>query len=161
MVSTARSPPSMATVCLGLAEVEAAGEFAHDEHVEAVGNRFRLDRRGVEQAGVAFRGAQIGVEAEVFAQRQKRGAFRLLVGRAGSPISGRRWSRRKWPARRGSPAACAAGSASPNWSMAAPPTAYSFASILKPKRFAAASRTSRPTAMTSGPMPSPARTAIL
>ena len=31
-----------------LAEVESAGEFAHDEEVEAVGNPLGLDGRGVE-----------------------------------------------------------------------------------------------------------------
>ena len=34
---------------LGLAEVEAAGQLAHDEDVEAAGNPLALDRRGVEQ----------------------------------------------------------------------------------------------------------------
>jgi hypothetical protein len=71
---------------LGLAEIESAGQFAHHQHVETVGDEFGLDRREVEEAGITFRGAQVGVEAEMFAQGQQRGALRLLVRRQAFPF---------------------------------------------------------------------------
>ncbi len=71
---------------LGIAEIDAAGQLAHDEDVEAAGDQFRLDRRGVHEAGITAGRAQVGVEAEMLAQRQQCGAFRLLVGRQVLPL---------------------------------------------------------------------------
>lgn len=51
------------------------------------------------------------------------------------------------------------GSGLPQASMAAPPTRRSSRVTVKPNFFAAASMTFSASAMTSGPMPSPARTA--
>jgi len=81
----------------------------------------------------------------VFAQRQQRGAFRLLAGGQAFPISGADGAEEN-----GLRVAAAlqrvVGQGVADWSMAAPPTAYSFASISKPNFFfGPAPRTSRPT----------------
>ncbi len=47
---------------LGLAEVEAAGELADAEDIEAAGDDRLLDRGGVGELGEADRGAEIGEE---------------------------------------------------------------------------------------------------
>jgi len=64
---------------LGLAEVHAAGQFTHAEHVEAALNEIRTDGRGAGERGIADAGAQIGEKAEVLPQRQQSTALRLFV----------------------------------------------------------------------------------
>ena len=88
---------------LGLAEIDAAGQLAHDHDVEALDD-FALERGGVGERGVADRRAQIGVEPEILAQPQQ---ARLPGGlrRARRPISGRR-PRRAAPRRRTRRAPC-------------------------------------------------------
>ena len=55
---------------LGLAEIDAAGQLAHDHDVEALDD-LALERRGVGERGIADRRAQIGVEREILAQPQQ------------------------------------------------------------------------------------------
>ena len=64
----------------GRAEIDAAGQLAHAEHIEAAGDEFLFDRRGVGEGGQADARAEVGEEAEVFAQRQQRAALGLEVG---------------------------------------------------------------------------------
>ena len=66
---------------LGFAEIDAAGQFAHDHDVEALDD-FALERRGVGERGVADRRAQIGVEREFLAQPQQPGFRPHFVGNA-------------------------------------------------------------------------------
>ena len=53
-----------------VAEVDAARQLAHDEHVDA-GQPFRTQRRRVEQLGIDRHRAQVGVEAQAFADREQ------------------------------------------------------------------------------------------
>ena len=69
-----------------LAEVEAAREFAHAEDVEASFDQRLFHWGSVGQLGKAHRGAQIGEEREVLAQRKQRGALWLFVGRQCFPF---------------------------------------------------------------------------
>ncbi len=66
---------------LGLAEIDAAGQLAHDHDVEAV-DQLALQRRGVGERGITDRGAQIGEQLEVLAQPQQPGLGPLLVRNA-------------------------------------------------------------------------------
>ena len=50
---------------LGLAKVDAAREFAHAEHVKAIGDELVFDRGGVGEGGQADSGAEVGVEVEL------------------------------------------------------------------------------------------------
>ena len=52
---------------LGLAEIDAAGELAHDQDVEAL-DHFRLQRRGCRERRIADGRAQIGEKLQVLAQ---------------------------------------------------------------------------------------------
>ena len=70
----------------GLAEVEAAGQFAHAEDIEAAGDDFLLHRRGVGELGKADRRPEICEEPEMFPQREQRGPLRLLVRRQRLPL---------------------------------------------------------------------------
>ena len=54
----------------GFAEINAAGQFAHDEDIEAV-NKFALEGRGFGKRRIADGGAQIGKEAQILAQAQE------------------------------------------------------------------------------------------
>src|SRR5207302_10852343 len=56
---------------LGLAEIDPAGEFAHDEEVDAK-NYLPFERRGVCQHRIEFGRAQVGVEPELLAQPEQR-----------------------------------------------------------------------------------------
>ena len=69
-----------------LAKVEATGEFAHAKHVESAVNEVGTNGRGVGEGGEAKGGAQIGEEAEMFAERKECGAFGLEVGRERFPF---------------------------------------------------------------------------
>ena len=75
-------------IALLFAEVDAAGELAHEDEIHAV-EYFRLEHRGVAQRRMQLHGTQIGVHAELAAQAQQ-----ALLGthrRQTAPISGRRW----------------------------------------------------------------------
>jgi len=142
-----------------LAEVEAAGELAHAEHVEAAFDERFLHRRGVGQLWKADGRAQIGKEGEVLAQREQRGALGLLVGRKRFPF---RAADRAEENRVGLAAdtqgflgKCAAIGVDGDTADAGLGEVE-----LEAKFFSATARTRRASAMTSGPMPSPGRTAI-
>ena len=64
---------------LGLAEIDAAGQFADDQDVEALDD-FRLQRRGGGQRRIADGRAQIGEQRHVLAQAQQPGLGANLVG---------------------------------------------------------------------------------
>jgi hypothetical protein len=66
---------------LRLAEIDAAGQFAHDQDVEAL-DEFRLQRGGGGERRVADRRAQIGEELHVLAQTQQTGLGAHLIGHA-------------------------------------------------------------------------------
>ena len=55
---------------LRLAEIDAAGEFAHDDDVEAL-DRFALEARGIGERRIDDGGADIGEQAELLAQPQQ------------------------------------------------------------------------------------------
>ena len=64
---------------LRLAEVNAAGQFAHDHDIEPVDN-LALQRRGVGKRRVADRRPQVGVELQLLAQTEQAGLGPMLVG---------------------------------------------------------------------------------
>ena len=66
----------------GCAEVQAAGQLAHDQHVDAR-EALGLERRGVDQLGVGLDRAQVGVQAERLAASPA-GPARAAPWRAGS-----------------------------------------------------------------------------
>ena len=67
---------------LRLAEIDAAGELAHDHDVEAF-HHLALERGGIGQRRIADRRAQVGEEAEILAQAQE---ARLGAHRIGNAI---------------------------------------------------------------------------
>jgi len=103
-------------------------------------------------AGTTFTGPEVGEQAQLFAQPQE-SLLRRTAARGslhfGPPTA---------PSSTASPARQAAsdssGSGSPVSSMAIPPTSASVKVNVWPKRAATASSTLRPSATTSGPMPS-------
>jgi hypothetical protein len=66
---------------LGLAEIDAAGQLAHDQDIEAL-DQFRLQRGGIGQRRVADRRAQIGEQRHVLAQAQQAGFGARVIGHA-------------------------------------------------------------------------------
>ena len=66
---------------LRLAEIDAAGEFAHDHDVEAF-DHLALQAGGFRQRRIAHRRAQIGEQAEILAQPQQAGLGPHLIGHA-------------------------------------------------------------------------------
>ncbi len=70
----------------GLAKVETAGEFAHDEDVETEGGDVGAQWAGVGKFGVEASRAEVGEELEVFADGEQGGALGLLVGGQGFPL---------------------------------------------------------------------------
>ena len=66
---------------LRLAEIDAAGQLAHDHNVEAF-DQLALQRGGVGERRIADRGAQIGEQLEVLAQAQQPGLGALVVSHA-------------------------------------------------------------------------------
>ena len=70
----------------GFAKIDAAGEFADAEDIEAIGDEFLFDGRGMGQGRQADAGPEVGEQAEVLAQRQQRAAFRLEVRRQRLPL---------------------------------------------------------------------------
>ena len=85
---------------LRLAEIDAAGQLADDEDVEAL-DQLALQRRGVGERRVDDRRPQIGEELEVLAQPEQPRLGAHVVGNA-RPISARR-PRRRAPRRRRAP----------------------------------------------------------
>lgn len=69
-----------------LAEVDAAGQFANAENVEAVGSDVGAQRAELLQPLVQFGRTQIAEQFEVFTQRQQRTALWLLGGRQVFPF---------------------------------------------------------------------------
>ena len=66
---------------LGLAEIDAAGQLAHDHDVEAV-DQVALERGGVGERLIADGGAEIGEQLEVLAQAEQPGLGALVVRHA-------------------------------------------------------------------------------
>ena len=66
---------------LGLAEIDAAGELADDQDVEAFDD-LALERRGIGERGVADRGTEVGEELQVLAEAEEAGFGAHLVGDA-------------------------------------------------------------------------------
>ena len=73
---------------LRLAEIDAAGQLAHDHDVEAV-DPVALERGGVGERGIADRGPEIGEQLKILAQPEQPGLGALVVS-ARHPISARR-----------------------------------------------------------------------
>ena len=122
-----------------LAEVQAAGELAEDQAVDAL-EQLRLERRGVDELRLDRDRAQIGVQPQAAAQREQR-----LLGpdrrRRGCPTSARR-PRRAARRRASRHASTSSGrQAMPYASIAAPPTMSSCHAKPKPNRAPTASRT--------------------
>ena len=64
---------------LGLAEIDAAGQLAHDQDVEAL-DELALQRGGVGERRIADGRAQVGEQAEILAQPQQAGLGAHVVG---------------------------------------------------------------------------------
>ncbi len=138
-----------------LAEVQPAGQLAHDEQVGA-GSELRLERPRFRGAGPDLRRPQVRVHAEALPDREQ-SAFRALSSRGGD----RRWDRRPRRAephpRPGTPRASRAAAQADPASAPRRPSASS--------RCGCRARTSRTprraharaALTTSGPMPSPGR----
>src|SRR5947207_2122395 len=61
------SPSALLVDPLGLAEVDVAGQLAHDEHVKA-GNQLGAQRRRRRELRVHHGGTQVGEQPELLAQ---------------------------------------------------------------------------------------------
>ena len=70
----------------GEAEVNAAGEFADADDVDAVGDALGFERGGVGEFAVKEAGADVGEECEVLAEREESGALGLFLGRKFFPL---------------------------------------------------------------------------
>ena len=68
------------------AEIDAAGKFAHAQHVETISDEFLFHRRGVGEGRQADTRTEVGEKAEMLAQRQQRTALRLDVRREVLPF---------------------------------------------------------------------------
>ena len=68
-------------ICFGLAEIDAAGELAHDHDVEPLDD-LGLQRRSRSERRIADRRPQIGVKAELLAQAQQPRLGANLIGNA-------------------------------------------------------------------------------
>ena len=66
---------------LGLAEIDAAGQLAHDHDVEAV-DPVALERGGVGESGIADRRPEIGEQLKILAQPEQPGLGALVVSDA-------------------------------------------------------------------------------
>ena len=60
-----------------IAEINPARQFAHDNEIHAF-QPLAFQRRAVNQGRIRFAGSDIGVEVQVFSQRQKRAKFRTV-----------------------------------------------------------------------------------
>ncbi len=67
-----------------LAEVDVAGQFAHDENIEA-GHHFGFERRGIGKFGIKNRRTQVGEQAEILADAQQ-AAFGPQLARVIVPL---------------------------------------------------------------------------
>ena len=147
------SQRSMAAVSRArlLAEVDPAGELAHDEQVGAL-DHLALERAGVVERGERPDGAQVGVQPEALAQAEQPllGPRRVRVGRC--PTSGRRPRRAARRRRAWQAASVSSVSAVPWASIDAPPNGCS--SYVEVVRDGVAGPSSAE-ASTSGPIPSP------
>ena len=65
---------------LGLAEVDAAGQLANADDVDAVGDAGGLERRGVGEIRIQQTGADVRKEVKGLAQREQSSALGLLLG---------------------------------------------------------------------------------
>ena len=76
---------------LGLAEIEAAGQLAHDKDIDAVTLAFFAQRAGMGKFLRELDGAEIGEEAELLAETEQRRAFGAFfpLGMVGKSRSGR------------------------------------------------------------------------
>ena len=90
---------------LGLAEIDAAGEFAHDDDVEPL-DHLRLQRRGAGERGITHCRANVGVERQVLAQPEQPRLGARLIGHVGPFRAADR--RRAAPRRRLARAPCRA-----------------------------------------------------
>ena len=64
---------------LRLAEIDAAGKFAHDQYVETF-HDLRLQRRGRRERGIADRRPEIGEQRQILAQTQQARLRPHLIG---------------------------------------------------------------------------------
>ena len=64
----------------GEAEINAAGEFADADDVDAVGDALGFERGGVGEFAVKEARADVGEKREVLAEREERGALGLFLG---------------------------------------------------------------------------------
>jgi hypothetical protein len=69
-----------------LTEVDAAGQFADAQNVEAVGGDIRAQRAELFQPLIQLRRTQVAEQFEMFTQRQQRAALRLLCRRQVFPF---------------------------------------------------------------------------
>jgi len=68
-----------------VAEIHAAGQFADKHNVDALGGDRRMQRAGAGQGRMQDSRTQVGIQAQLAAQTQKR-AFRSLVARQRVPL---------------------------------------------------------------------------
>ena len=144
----------------GLAKIESAGQLAHTKDVKATFDDSGMKRRGVSEFWQANSRAQVGKQSEMLAKREQRRPFGLFRGRKGFPFRSadgseqdgvglftrsERFFRQRFAVRVDRRAANGL-----------------FVELESNGKllFHRAEHTQR-RAMTSGPMPSPARTAIL
>ena len=152
MVLKARTRPSASTRPLGLAEIDAAGEFPHHQQIHPL-DHLGPQGAGSDQGGDDLDGAQIGEQAQAGTQAQQAGFGPLGAGQvveAGAADAGQQHRIGRRQASR-----VAAGRGSPAASIAAPPIGCSSKCSSKPWRALTASSSWRATAVISGPMPSP------
>ncbi len=69
-----------------LAEIDAAGEFADADDVDAFRDALGFERGGVDEFAVEEAGADVGEEGKVFAEREEGGALGLFFGREFFPF---------------------------------------------------------------------------
>lgn len=142
-----------------LAEVDAAGQFAYAENVEAVSSDVGAQRAELFQPLIQFGRAQVAEQFKVFTQRQQRATLWLFRRRQVLPFrtaDGAEQDRIRLLAsgdgrlRQGSSLTVDGR----------PPTSYWLVVMCMAKRWRTASSTFIAWFITSGPMPSPGKTAI-
>ena len=140
-----------------LAEVDAAGELAHEHEIDAV-EHLGLDRRRVAQRGMQLDGSQVGVDTELAPDAQQVPAPDARARRAPTSDRRSRLAGRRPPRDRRRASASAMGRRSDRSRRRR--TARRPTKIRDRTSCATRSSTRMPSATTSGPMPSPAMTAI-
>jgi hypothetical protein len=136
-----------------LAEVDVAGQLAHDQDVQP-GHDLRLQGRGIGQFRIQDRRAQVGKEPELLADAQQ-AALRPLLARIVVPLRTADGAEQHGIGRLRQLLG-RVGIGLPVASTAQPPSRASSISILR----SSALSTRTASAMISGPMPSPGRTQI-